>query len=304
MNVAGITGGLSARDLAFRLAPRLNAAGRLNEPAVGFELLTTGSFGRAIEIARDLDTKNRKRQGIERKILSAALKRLSRSGDPEQRRVIVLADHNWHPGVLGIVASRIAEQFYRPTLLLNIEGDLARGSARSIPPFHIFDAFKSCEHLLVAYGGHAQAAGVTVRADGIEALASALEQIAGTLSGEDLTPAMSLDAQVSLDEMSPALVRQLSMLEPFGEKNPPPLFVARSVDLAGRLRRLGSNGQHLSFFVRDGATGMRAIAFSWGAFATRLENHTGPVSIVFEPQLDTWRGTGETELVIRDIRLE
>jgi single-stranded-DNA-specific exonuclease len=304
MNVVGITDGLSARDIAFRLAPRLNAAGRLNEPAAGFELLTTGSFGRALEIARDLDSKNRKRQGIERKILASAQKMLGEFPHPYDRRVILLADSDWHSGVLGIVASRLAEKYYRPTLLLSIDGDVAKGSARSIPPFHLFDALKSCEDVLENYGGHAQAAGVTVRAERIDELRDALDAAAGGLTGEDMVPAMTMDAEVSLAEVTPSLVKELQLLEPFGERNPVPLFVSRSVEVAGRPRRLGADGQHLSFFVRDGSKSMRAIAFGMGELSKSLENHQRTISVVFEPQVDTWRGTGEIELVVRDIRLD
>jgi len=304
MNVAGTTDGLTARDVAFRLAPRLNAAGRLNEPATGLELLVTESFGRATKIAEDLDAKNRRRQTIERRILNAAMKDLRERVDVERDRVIVLAGENWHPGVLGIVASRIAEEFYRPTLLLNLEGEIARGSARSIPPFHIFDALKSCEDLLLSFGGHAQAAGVTVASRLIDDLREALEEAAAALTGRDLTPSLRVDAEVSVRDVTPALVRQLEMLEPFGEQNPAPLFMARDVDVVGRLRRLGSDGRHLSFYVRDGGVSTRAIAFNKGDFQSRLENHSGPVSLVFEPQIDTWRGTGEPELVVRGIRLE
>lgn len=304
MNVAGVRDVLTARDVAFRLAPRLNAAGRLNEPTVGFELLVTESFGRASEIAADLDAKNRRRQAIERKILASARKSLKGVFDVENDRVIVLAGEDWHPGVLGIVASRIAEEFYRPTLLLNLEGEMARGSARSIPPFHIFDALKSCEDLLVSFGGHAQAAGITIASKMIDQLREALEAAAGELTGEDLTPCVPVDAEVSLCDVTPALISQLDMLEPFGEKNRPPLFVARGVKTAGRLKRVGSDGQHLSFFLRDSGTAMRAIAFGWGEFRARLEKHPGTVSVAFETQIDTWRGTGEPELVVRDIRLD
>lgn len=304
MNVAGVRDVLTARDVAFRLAPRLNAAGRLNEPTVGFELLVTESFGRASEIAADLDAKNRRRQAIERKILASARKSLKDAFDVENDRVIVLAGEDWHPGVLGIVASRIAEEFYRPTLLLNLEGEMARGSARSIPPFHIFDALKSCEDLLVSFGGHAQAAGITIASNKIDQLREALEATAYELTAEDLTPCVPVDAEVSLCDVTPALISQLDMLEPFGEKNRPPLFVARGVETAGRLKRVGSDGQHLSFFVRDSGTAMRAIAFGWGEFRARLEKHPGTVSVAFETQIDTWRGTGEPELVVRDIRLD
>ncbi len=304
MTVAGITDSLTARDIAFRLAPRLNAAGRLNEPAAALELLVTDSSSRAAEIADDLEAKNRRRQAIERKILSAARKNLLKEVDIERDRVIVLAGEDWHLGVLGIVASRIAEEFYRPTLLLNLEGQTARGSARSIPPFHIFDALKSCEDLLLEFGGHAQAAGITVESAMIDELRKALEAAAGTLSGQDLTPSLAVDAEVSIREVTPALVGQLESLEPFGEQNPPPLLMARSVNIAGRSRRLGADGQHLSFYVRDGGASLRAIAFNHGSLQSRLETHSGQVSILFQSQVDTWRGTGEPELVVRDIRLE
>jgi len=304
MSVAGLSERFSARDVAFRLAPRLNATGRLNEPLLGFELLTTNSFGRALEIATDLDAKNRERQAIERSILASAKKALLENYDPRRSRVIVLSGADWHIGVIGIVASRIAEEFYRPTVLVSVDGKFGRGSARSIPPFHILDALKSCEDVLLSYGGHAQAAGITVEAGNIDALREALEAAAAGLTEDDLTPAIYVDAEIPLSSVTPALVRQLEFLAPFGEGNPAPLFAATGLSTAGRPRRVGAEGQHLSFFLRDEGLSLRAIAFGCGDFAPRLERCSGPLSVLFEPKMDTYNGTGETQLVVKDIRFD
>jgi single-stranded-DNA-specific exonuclease len=304
MTVAGINDSFTSRDVAFRLAPRLNATGRLNEPALGLELLTTESFGRAMEIARQLDEKNRERQAIERTILAAARKRILANKDFHNQRVIVLADDGWHVGVIGIVASRLAEEFYRPTVLMNLEGAVAKGSARSIPPFHIFEALKSCDNILLSYGGHAQAAGMAVEACKVEALREALEAAARQLSEDDFTPTVFLDAEIRLNEVTTSLVKQLDHLAPFGEGNPQPLFAAMNLATAGRLKRVGADGQHLAFFVKSGNAITRAIAFGWGGFAPRLENHRGSISVACEPQLNTYGGAQEVQLVVRDIRLD
>lgn len=304
MSVSGLQERLSARDVAFRLAPRLNATGRLNEPLLGFELLTTNSFGRALEIATELDLKNRERQSIERSILAGARERLEKDFDRRTGRVILLAGNDWHIGVIGIVASRLAEEYYRPTILVSVEGEVARGSARSIPSFHILDALKSCGEMLLSYGGHAQAAGITVETARIDELRAALEAAAGTLTDTDLTPSLDVDAEIALGAVTPALVRQLEFLAPFGEGNPQPLFASSGLSTAGRVRRVGADGQHLSFFARGDGTSVRAIAFGWGGLADRLAAHTGKVSIVFEPRLDTFTGGGETQLVIKDMRLD
>ena len=304
MNVSGLQDKLASRDVAFRLAPRLNATGRLNEPLLGFELLTTDSFGRALEIANELDAKNKERQAIERTILASARKRLTEDFDPATGRAIVLAGEDWHIGVIGIVASRLAEEFYRPTVLLSVEGDVARGSARSIPGFHLLDALKSCDDLLLAYGGHAQAAGITIETRNIERLREALDAAAGVLVEEDLVPMLSVDAEISLSSVNTALVRQLDFLAPFGEGNPQPVFATSGVTVAGRVKRVGSDGQHLSFFVRGDGVSSRAIAFGWGELADRLAAHQSPFRIAYEPRLDEFAGGGQTQLVVKDIRLD
>ena len=304
MSVAGLTESFTARDVAFRLAPRLNATGRLNEPALGLELLITDSYGRAMEIASTLDLKNRERQAIEKEILESARAMVRERCDLSNQRTIVLVGADWHVGVIGLVASRIAEEFYRPTILMNIDGDVARGSARSIPPFHMFNALKSCEDVLVSYGGHAQAAGVCVKVCQLEEFTKALEGAAGRLTEEDLTPAVSIDADIALSAASGDLVKQLEYLAPFGEGNRQPLFSSTGLSLAGRMRRLGSDGQHLSFFVRGEKSCVRAIAFGMGDCSTKLERHRGTVSLAYEPQFDTYNGTNEVQLVVRDIRLD
>ncbi len=304
MNVSGLQDKLTARDVAFRLAPRLNATGRLNEPQLGFELLTTDSFGRALEIATELDAKNKERQAIERTILVSARQRLTEDFDPSTGRAIVLAGDDWHIGVIGIVASRLAEEFYRPAVLMSVEGDVARGSARSIPGFHLLDALKSCDDLLLAYGGHAQAAGITMETRNIGRLRDALNAAAGVLAEEDLVPTLSVDAEIPLSSVNTALVRQLDFLAPFGEGNPQPIFATSGVAVAGRVKRVGSDGQHLSFFARGDGVSFRAIAFGWGELADRLAGHGGPFRIAYEPRLDEFAGGGQTQLVVKDIRLD
>ncbi len=304
MSVSGIAESFTARDVAFRLAPRLNATGRLNEPGLGLELLITESYGRALEIARDLDTKNRERQAIERSILDAARRMIREKPDVEARRTIVLVGQDWHVGVIGIVASRIAEEFYRPTILMNLEDGVAKGSARSIPPFHIFEALKSCGDVLLSYGGHAQAAGMSCEASKLEAFREALEAAAGALTEEDLTPAMTVDAEVPLPMLDATLVNELDYLAPFGEGNPQPRFATVGLSLAGRPRRVGSDGQHLSFVVRGGGASARAIAFGWGEFADRLMGHRGTISVAYEPKIDTYTGGRDVQLVVRDVRLD
>jgi single-stranded-DNA-specific exonuclease len=304
MSASGLREEFTARDVAFRLAPRLNASGRLNEPLLGFELLTTDSFGRALEIATELDSKNRERQSIERAILASARERLARDFDRSASRVIVLAGEDWHIGVIGIVASRLAEEFYRPTVLMCIDGEIARGSARSIPAFHILNALKSCERLLLSYGGHAQAAGITIEAARVDEFRTALEAEAERLTEEDLTPSIEVDAEMPLSAVTPTLVRQLEFLAPFGEANPQPLFAASGVSAGGRIKRVGNDGQHLSFFAKGDGASVRAIAFGHGELASRLESHSGRFSLVFEPRLDTFSGEGDAQLVVKDIRFE
>ena len=290
--------GLDARAVAFGLGPRINAAGRLGDAAAACELLTTNSAEIAREIARNLDACNRRRQKLEQDILDEA-EAIIESEGLEQAKAIVLASQRWHAGVLGIVASRIAERYHRPTVLLTLAGKLAQGSARSIPGFDIFEALKACGDMFVSCGGHAQAAGLRLDKNLVDAFREKFLQVAeDTLGDEDLLPKLSIDAEVPLSLLPEEAVEELSRLKPFGQGNPEPLFAAR-VKVVGRTRRVGE-GKHLRFVVRQGDVSFPAIAFGRGEDEAWLEKQEN-LALAFVPEINIWRGRKSVQLRVIDM---
>ena len=294
---------LSARDVAFGLGPRINAAGRLGSADRAIDLLMADSYPKAQAIAAELDKCNRERQEIGRGILAAAEAKIESEIDLAAANTIVLADSSWHFGVVGIVASKIAEKYYRPTIMFALEGDVARGSARSIPPFHLYNGLRECRDYLLGFGGHAQAAGVHVQSQRVCDFALAFDSHAGAvMHKEDLVPALGIDAEVTLDSVNEGLAGEIERLMPFGHGNREPILAAVDVSIAGKPRRVGSEGRHLSLFVRQGATSFRAIAFGMGELIDQLEAQKDGWAIAFVPKINEWNGKRNLELEIKDIQ--
>lgn len=281
--------------VAFRLAPRLNAAGRLEDAALGVELLLAEEPARATEIAELLDGFNRERQQIEAETLQQAIERLDRGEG--QERVVVLADSRWHPGVIGIVASRLVERYHRPTVLIALGEGGGKGSARSVAGFHLYQALQRCAGFLEGFGGHECAAGLTIAEERIPAFAEALDQVAReVLKEEDLLPCYYHDGEVLLEEISPAVVQEIASLAPFGAGNPEPLFIARGVR-SHQLRPVGTN--HLRFTARQGGYSFSCIGFG---LADRAGDLQGELDLLFTPVLNDWRGAVAVNLRIKDYR--
>jgi single-stranded-DNA-specific exonuclease len=214
----------------------------------------------------------------------------------------VLSDDSWHPGVIGIVASRLVEQFHCPTVLIALDGDVGRGSARSIPSYHIYEALGMCEEKLLNYGGHAAAAGLEILREDIESFHMLLLQDAEKkLSAQDLKPKLFIDAKISLEEISFDLLDQIAKLAPNGSGNPLPLFAAEDVTTAGQAQMMGSSGKHVSFRVQSGKTIVRAIAFNYAHILDSISNHGTRISIAFRPHVSSY--SGRIELDVKDIRL-
>jgi len=295
---------LTAMHVAFGIAPRINAAGRLGSADRAIELLITESYGDAAEIANELDRCNRKRQEIEKGIVAEVEARIESEIDLDSARTIVLADENWHLGVIGIVASKIAEKYYRPTIMFSLDGDAAKGSARSIPPFHLYDGLDSCSGYLITFGGHAQAAGVHVRADRFDEFARAFDQRANEmLEAQDMVPTLEIDSEVMLASINEGLAGEVERLMPFGHHNREPILAASDVSVAGQPRRVGKDGKHLSFYVRQGPTSFRSIAFGMGELADQLEAQKDGWAIAFVPKINEWNGRRNVELDVKDIQL-
>jgi single-stranded-DNA-specific exonuclease len=288
--------------IAYQLGPRINVAGRLKEAQVAVELLTTDNSQRAWEIAKELDKENRNRQKIEREIFESAVEKLKGLDLNDKNIVIVLSDEAWHPGVIGIVAARLVEEYHRPAVLIALEGDKGRGSARSIPAYHIHEALTACEDKLLAFGGHSFAAGIEILKSEIESFNLALcKDAREKLTDEDLIPKLHIDAELKFADINELLLGEIRRLAPHGRGNPTPLFWASGVNVAGRPQQVGTRGNHLSLFLSQGGTAFRGIAFGKGHLIKELEDHKENLDVAFRPRVSQY--SGRMELDIKDIRI-
>ncbi len=306
---AGLTGqGLDSYHIGFRLAPMLNAAGRMGHARLAVELLTSDSHIRSMQIAQYLKEQNSKRQQCERKIFKQACAMVAEYGlnHPDQKS-IVLADESWHGGVIGIVASRIAEKFYRPAILISTgaaEDGVAQGSGRSIPGFCLLSAIKACSKHLVRYGGHKMAAGLKIEPDKIGKFAADFEAYTRqNLSESDIVAKLHIDAMASLGDFSREAVSELRMLGPFGQGNHEPIFATKGVRLASVPRRVGSGGEHLQLTITDNVNAVRCIGFRFGKLEKKLLDNEF-FNVAYQPQINTFNGISNIEFVLSDIQFE
>ncbi len=288
-------------DVGFRLAPRLNAIGRLGHARLAVELFTRADADRAREIAVTLDAENRRRREVERQITKEAEALVIEKGfDRDSCRGIVLAAPNWHPGVIGIVASRLVDRFHRPTIMIALDNEQGQGSGRSVRHFPLHEVLGCCRQSLLSFGGHAMAAGVKLRADQIDAFTDAFQaEAARRLTPADLRPKLHLDDEVALSELTMDVADTLQHLAPFGEGNPRPRLATTPVELAEPPRAVGAGGAHLQFTVRQGNTYRKAIAFGRGPQAEQLLQHRH-LRVAFEPIINEWNGRRNVELKIID----
>lgn len=294
---------LSSYDVGFRLAPRMNAAGRMGHARLVVELLTRASPERCVEIARYLDEQNRRRQNTERQILEQACRMVEQRGmDRDSCRGIVLASPEWHAGVVGIVAARLVERFGRPTILIAVEDGLGQGSGRSREPFHLYEALNQCREHLTAFGGHARAAGVKLPSQAIDAFTEAFIEVANRrLTARDLVGRLRLDAEVPLHRFTEPVVEQIHRLGPFGEGNPRPRFATPCVEVLGEPRVVGRQQNHLQFTVRDEQAVRKCIAFDgvrWHEMLTGARR----CRLAVEPIINEFRGERRVEMQVIDIR--
>ncbi len=302
IEVAGLNGAkLDSYHVGFGLAPRLNAIGRMGHARLAIEMLTRADEERAIEIATYLDGQNRQRQKLERKLRDEARRMVGESGaDGLNRRAIVLAKEGWHAGVIGIVASRLVEEFCRPTVLIALDGDTGQGSARSVRHFQMFDGLAACREHLISFGGHAMAAGLRISADAIDAFTEAFVAHANqVLTPADLQHEIRLDGQADLADLTEAAIHDLERLGPFGQGNPKPRWVSRELELMGEPRVVGKTGEHLQLTVRDGQTVRRCIAFGQADRQQQLRDGRR-FCVAFEPMVNEFNGRRSVELHVLD----
>ncbi|MEM7625856.1 MAG: single-stranded-DNA-specific exonuclease RecJ [Planctomycetota bacterium] len=298
---------VDAYHVGFVLGPRLNACGRMGHAKEAVELLTRADAVRAAQLADFLTKEHDRRRATERRIVEQAKAMVvERGDDTDDRRAIVLAHEDWHPGVIGIVASRLVETFHRPTILLGIDRDKnqAKGSGRSIDGVDLHAAMQSCADHCTRFGGHAMAAGLTLPPDHIDAYREQLvTAVNGLMPVDELTPEVRIDAEVELCDCQLPLFNQLERLAPFGRSNPKPRLLVRGAILARPGQRMGGGGKHLSLSLRDDhGTGVRAVGFGFGDLAEELPAGVA-VDVVFQPKTNTWRGVTSPELHLVDVRV-
>ncbi len=292
-------GALSADKISFGLAPRLNAAGRMADPGIALELLMTEDAAEADELARALDEHNRLRQAAESDLMDAALAEAEQSFAPGDRLLIVAGD-GWHEGVRGIVASRLVGRFGVPAVVIGLEDGIAQGSGRSVPGVDLFQALSPVSERLIRFGGHAAAIGLTLAADRLPEVRSALIDALASVPSDAFISRFDIDAVVPLDGISRELVAELARLEPFGFANPRPVLAAHGVFLNGR-RAVGKTGQHLRFTAYDGVAAVPGVMFRCPDTASLVSTESA-VDIAFELEVDAWRGQERLQLLARDIR--
>ena len=297
--VSGVTTNCTTETIAYKLAPRLNAAGRLDHAIDGVRLLTTESESEAERLAEYLERLNRTRQRLESETMQEALGEL---GTCEMPNALVLASRRWHLGVVGIVAARLVERFHRPAVVIAINDEgMGKGSARTVPGFDLYQALVSCRDLLVAFGGHPSAAGVTVHEDRLPEFAERLSAMAGVWAHTaQHVPMLHLDSEVRLDEVTPRLLQEIDALHPFGAGNPEPLFAVKQLEIMSA-RVVGE--KHLKMTLRQG----RSLPFDGIGFGMKSLQERGlsletRVDVAFTPELNRWNGVDRVQLRIRDIR--
>jgi single-stranded-DNA-specific exonuclease len=297
---------LACEDVAFTIGPRLNAAGRLGQAQLAIELLTTESPQRAMQLAEFVHQLNDQRQSLERSILKAANKQLGELAAGERHTAIVLADREWHPGVIGVVAGRLAEKHHCPVVLIALDPLGAKpgvGSGRSVPGFNLHEALAVCGEHLVSHGGHQAAAGLTIQEKHVEAFrASFCAHTEQAIAEVDRVAELFVDAETPFAALTHQTVRQIESLAPFGNGNRRPTLCTTDVRLADPPRRIGTNGQHLSLrFVQHGVT-LRAVAFGGGEWEQELVAVEGPLSVAFQPVINHFRGRQTVEMHLSDWR--
>ena len=294
---------LEAEDVAFAIGPRINAAGRLQQARLAVELLTTSDEHKARQLATHLDKLNKDRRSLETRIFKQAKKQVAEHPEWEDSAALVLASNDWHVGVIGIVANRVAEEFEKPTVMLALSAmeGTGRGSARSFAGFDLYSGIAACSQHLLTFGGHHAAAGVSIKSDQVAAFREAFSSYVAehhSVSDEDLE--LRVDAEVLLGDLSHKAIVALDALSPFGQGNPRPRFSASDVELAEDPQTMGEGDRHLRLALKNGNRPLKAVAFGRGEWAEPIRTAQGPLSICFEPLINRWKGRESVELRLID----
>jgi single-stranded-DNA-specific exonuclease len=291
---------ITINQIYFGLAPRLNAAGRLEHASKSVDLLLTDNMASAQELAQELNRINARRQDIGTAVREEVFSRLS-DDYVSKNKLVLLDGKNWHPGVIGIVASQVVDAYYRPTVLIGINDGVGRGSARSIDGLNMYELLSSCQDLFMDFGGHEGAAGFEIKVENIPELGRRLlEKIDGMVSFEELKPRVMVDAELDPCQISMSLIKELEILDPHGEGNPTPVFMSRDLKLSS-VRRVGKNKKHLKARFAAGEIILDTIGFSLGDFADKLD-YNSTYDIAYQLESNEWDGFEKAQLSLVDIR--
>ncbi|MEO8648520.1 MAG: single-stranded-DNA-specific exonuclease RecJ [Acidobacteriota bacterium] len=301
MEAAGCDSEMTSMDIGFRIGPRINAAGRMDLGRAVIELFEAENFSQARRLAEMLDSRNRERQQVQQKVTADALFQAA----DEDRSFIVVTGEKWHRGVIGLAASRVAEKLGRPTIVFSIENGIAHGSGRSVGNYHLLDALESCSGLFEQFGGHAAAAGMTIKSENIDELSRQLNaHAAAAFADLDMTPELLIDASVSTETLDLKMVREIAKFEPFGAGNPRPVFMTRGLFITGPPRVMKE--KHLKLILSD-ERGKRFEAVWWDG----VERSTGRtldagscIELAYTAEENVWQGSSRLQLIVEDLREE
>lgn len=293
---------INSGHISFKLGPRINSSGRLGSADKVMQLFDTNSLQRAEDIAEELDAQNKERRSLQQKIFDEVVERIEGEVDLEKDNCIVLSGKGWHRGIIGIVASKIIEQYHRPTILIAVEEDgWGYGSGRSIPKFHLLDAMTFSEKWMSNYGGHSQAAGLKIREENIDGLRLEINNYSKEkLSRTDLIPRLNIDAKLDLSQINFGLIEEVHQLFPYGFGNPRPTFYSESLSLGEEPRVLKE--KHIKLNFRNDGQGIGAIGFGMGGFEAGLLENDGGISIAYFPEINEWNGNVSLQLGLKDIK--
>ncbi len=302
LELAGLKGHISVGQLVFSIAPRINAAGRLGDANRAVELLVTDDQDKARLLAKELDNENKRRQMIQQAVVDEALLKVNAEADLKNENALVLANAGWHPGVVGIVASKIKEEFNRPTIIIALENGSGKGSARSVAGFDLYEALTACKTHLDGYGGHPMAAGLTLSNQKLEDFKKAFIDFANErLTKENLQATLTLDSEMALQDITPRFMEFLDKLSPYGPGNMRPKFAIRNVEIAGVPKVIGKTGEHIRFKIKQGLKSYPAVGFGLSNKYEMLI--TGqPVDIACVVETNEWQGNTSIQMNVRDIK--
>jgi single-stranded-DNA-specific exonuclease len=287
--------------VVFVIAPRINAVGRMGDARRAVQLFTSPNLQRARTLARELERENRVRRDVDETTFKEALEIVETKLDIENDYAFVVYKRDWHPGVIGIAASRIVEKYYRPTIMISVVDGIGKGSARSISNFNIYEAIKECSEYLVAFGGHKYAAGLAIQEEKIPPFIEKFKKIAREkITEKDLVPAIRIDCEVKLSDFDERLIRLLKLMGPFGPLNLRPVFVSNSLKVVGEASIVGTN--HLKLCLEQDGVQMNAIGFNLGDRLDEITQNNGVIDCAYVVEENFWNGKKELQIRLKDIK--